>query len=510
MKKNGIIGSAFSLTVSALLVKLLGVLYKVPLSYILTDVGMGYFNTAYSIYGVFYVLSSAGVPKAITCIISENKSNSEEVGYSIYRHAIRLFTIIGLIIGGIYIFLSPFLVSALSNEKALLTVLLIGPSILFVSTGGVARGYLSARGELLHIAISQVLEAILKLVIGIAFARVGVFLNLELKYISALAIVGILIGSACSTVYMLCYIKIRKRRNNIGQKLTIHKEKINRDIMKIALPITFGSFVLTFSNVLDVGLIMNCLSDTGLTDLEANELYGNYSTLAVPMINLLVSLVTPLTVALLPRLVELKVGGRRNEFISEVEKTAMFTALFVSPCAAVYYFYSFDILDILFTSQQSAKGYGFLALLSVGVIFLCMINVINTAHESLGNFGITIVSISIAIITKFALSILIIKTTEIGILSVPLCTTLSNFIAFLFSFIALCKKGIKISIIKTVLLPLVLAILCFGVPFRFVFESGIFAGGFGHLCCLIFASFGVYSLLCFSFLSLKIKKKRNN
>ena len=191
MKKKTITSlfdGALTLTVAALAVKIIGVIYKIPLSYILGDGGMGYFNTAYTVYGFFYVLCSAGVPKAITCIISENLvKNERETAKSVYKTALRFFALFGGAICVVYTLLSPFIVKIIGNEKAFLTMLFIGPSILFVATGGVARGYLSAQRCLAPIAVSQVIEAVFKLCLGLAFAYIGSRLHLYIYVVSALA-----------------------------------------------------------------------------------------------------------------------------------------------------------------------------------------------------------------------------------------------------------------------------------------------------------------------------------
>lgn len=507
MKKNTLINGALSLTVSVLIVKVLGVLYKVPLSYILTDVGMGYFNTAYCIYGVFYVISTAGVPKAITCVIAENDMTNPGTGHIIYKHSLRLFTLIGAALSVLYLASSPFLVNILGNEKALYTVMLIGPSILFVSTGGVCRGYLSSKGVLIPIAVSQALEAVMKLVFGVLFAVLGSQLNLDIKHISALAITGITIGSAVSSIFMYLYIKIKFNELITRQNISINKRLINVNIFKIALPITLGAAVLTCGNLIDVGLIMNSFSSKGITSSEANELYGNYSTLAVPMINLITSLVAPITVAMLPRLIELRTAAKSIEIKREVERDCYLTSLFICPCASVLFFYSFDVLDVLFSSPQSLKGYQPLAILALGVLFLAVLNVLNTAHEAMGHFYIPIISILIGMGVRIALSVLFINKFNYGINSIPLSTTISYFISFMISLLLLNKNGVSVSLFKSVLTPSALSVVCFGIPYFYIYKNGILGGGFMAFFSCNLLSFLFYcSMLALIIMSIKRQK----
>ena len=157
---------AFVLTAATLAVKLLGLIYKIPLSYILSAEGLGYFNTAYTVYSLFYVISVSGVPKAMSILVPSEEGN--EKGYSLYKAAHRAFLMIG---AGLSLFLLIFSFSAsniIGSPDAAFSLIAIAPSILFTAALGVMRGYLNATFWHNEIAVSHVLEALVKLVFGIA------------------------------------------------------------------------------------------------------------------------------------------------------------------------------------------------------------------------------------------------------------------------------------------------------------------------------------------------------
>ena len=485
-KRKAIIDGALSLTVSALVVKILGVIYKVPLSYMLGDSGMGYFNTAYGIYGMFYILSSSGIPKATTCIIGV------------------FFTVLLLLA-------SPLLVRILSNSGALLPLVAIAPSLLFVTVSGVCRGYLSARGRLMPIAVSQILEALLKLALGIGFARLGTLVKADLTTVSALAVLGITVGAAIGSVYLiLCANKINKQYK-ARQKIYLENASLYKRVLKTVLPITLGALIMTFGGLLDIWLIMNSTEHLGITNDTANELYGNYSTLAIPMFNLALSLVTPLTVALLPRLISSRLKGAVTEFKKQLESCILYTVFFVAPCAAVFYFYSFDILDIIFSSWQSARGYSMLSALTLGLVFLSLLNILNTAHEALGNFLPTVSSLAATTLSKLVLSSILIRSTSLGILAIPVSTALSYFVGVIISYLWLVRSGMKISLTKAAALPILFAIISFAVPFKYLFSSGFLAGGFIQLILVLLISGALYVVLCAAcFLAVRVKNVNMN
>ena len=134
---NGIIAGAVSLTLSVIIVKILGYVYKLPLSFLLGDDGMGYFNTAYTIFAFFYMLASGGIPRAVSIIICElREKESEGAGKSAFSVMLRFFFLFGLGCSALLFVFSGALVFWVGNTKAYYSVLCIAPSLLFVAVGG--------------------------------------------------------------------------------------------------------------------------------------------------------------------------------------------------------------------------------------------------------------------------------------------------------------------------------------------------------------------------------------
>ena len=168
---SGAVSGAFSLTVSAIIVKVIGLIYKIPLSHLLGGEGMGYFNSAYTVYGLFYLLCTAGVPKAVTMLVLEIKEGRGRfTERQIVRTATGAFFILGTLVTAAFMLFSAPLSSFIGSSKARATMLAVAPSVLFVSLAGVMRGYLSAEMSFLSVAVSQVLDGVGKLVFGLIFA----------------------------------------------------------------------------------------------------------------------------------------------------------------------------------------------------------------------------------------------------------------------------------------------------------------------------------------------------
>ena len=476
---NAFLKGTISLSLSVIITKILGVSFKVPLSYVLGDEGMGYFNTAYAIYGFFYILCTAGVPKSITLLLAENRvADPKKDDYGILYSGLKLFTKIGVIASLLNIICAPVFARLVGNYYAYHSIISVAPSILFVSLSGVLRGYLNSCEKLTEIAISQLIEGAIKLFLGLSLAFIGVRLGASIYSISALAIFGISVGSVVSFIYMyikaFCYKSNKNTRQNC---ITVQKD-INRKIIKNALPIALSSSLLNLSSTLDLTIIIKRLIDTGVSEKYANSIYGNYTTLAVPMFNLVISVLTPIATSFMPKLSVLSAKNDRNEFSLTLNRLLTVTLLISVPASISFCLYSFDLLDVLFSVQSAAVGAESLIFLSIGLCFLSTLTVTNTALESKGKISSTVISLMFGCVVKIVASYTLIGIRGIGILGAPLGTVLSYALSLITSLIFLEATGVRTyAVVKMIVYGFVGA-LTFYLPYKMIYSTVLLGSSF--------------------------------
>ncbi len=503
---------ALYLTIAVLLTKILGVMFKVPLSYILNDEGMGYFNTAYTIYGFFYVLCTAGVPKAITILVSESENNGRkaEIGETV-KYSLKLFFTIGLFVSIVNLIFAPLMVKILGNNKAIFTFIAVVPSIFFVSCSGVLRGYLNSVGAFFSLAFSQLAEALCKLALGLILAHLGVHLGLSVQYISAFAVTGITIGSMVACVYLYIVTKIKISTENQKQKVCINKKVLRSKIAKISLPISFGAAVLNLAGLLDMWLMIKGVRAIGISEHDANVLYGNYSTLALPMMNLVISIITPITMIYLPILTKRSVNGEEGVFVNLTSKLIHIVAVISVLSSCSFYFYSFDILDVLFSSALSARGAELLICLSFGIVFLSVLTAVNTALEAKGKISVTVFSLLIGAAVKMILGYFLIRTVHIGVLGAPIGSVISYFVSLAISVYYLNRCGVKINILFKIFTHMLLSIIAFLPSFVIIYARGIIRTDIISLTVSLSISILIYGvMLLIWFLLCKTRESVNN
>ena len=434
---SGFISGTFSLTLSAVIVKVIGLVYKIPLASILGDEGMGYFNSAYTVFAFFYLLCTAGVPKAVMILVSEAKARGlvkEEE--RIVKVASRLFLVVGGVMTLIFIVFAAPLARLIGNSKAFATMIAIAPSVVMLALSGVIRGQLSANMRLLDISVSQVIEGLSKLCLGLVFAMVGQRLNLPVEILSALTILGVTFGSFFGLLYLFICSKIKIKKENIGQNIEKWENaQIIRRILSISVPITFSAAIMSITNIIDLGLIMRTLEKIGYGESLAASLYGNYTTLAVPMFNLAISVISPISVAYLPIFTRHCISSDALA-LKRTERSAIeLTAVISAPMMIGMLFFSGEILTMLFPHSEIKIGAPLLCLIVPAILFSSLLLVVNTLLEAKGRVRAPLLSMALGSIAKVAVSYFLITGTDLGILGAPIGTVVSYAVALFVSII---------------------------------------------------------------------------
>lgn len=455
--KSGMIKGAVWLAASGLIVKLLGLLYKIPLSYVLTDEGMGYFNSAYTVYTFFYLICSAGIPKAISILTSSAISDgSDEKVREIYKTAMLIFSALGVAITVIFLLSAKPISVFIGNTGAYFTMIAIAPSIFFTCISGVLRGYFNGAMRFAPIAVSEACSAIGKTLLGLGFAWLGCKFNNSLEIVSAMTILGTTVGSFLGFAYLAMCKRSEKKNVKTKQKkfFSFGSPKITKELFKLSIPITLTAAIGSISSIVDLTVIMRRLQNIGFSEFQSGVIYGNYTTLVIPMLNLIGTLVVPLTSVLLP-FVSKKSTEAVFEMISErISFIIRILFFFIVPATVIFLFRSREVLMILFEDSSAVMAAPLLVMLAPSMIFMPLTAVVNTSLEGMGDTRIPLISLLSGALIKCILTIVLIGNDNFEILGAPFSTGFSYMISFLISFCYIkFAKGVNIKIVRYVISP---------------------------------------------------------
>lgn len=463
--KSAFLSGVVILTVSNLLTKLAGLLFKIPMNYIVGDTGMGYYNSAYSVYTFFYMLSTSGLPVALSVMVSENRAAGNITGAkTVYRAALALFAVGGLIASGIMLFAADSLSEMIRSEKSALSVMIAAPTMLFICISSAVRGYFQGCGNMLPTAVSQLMEALGKLVIGIAAAVYAIRMGYGIHLIAAYAVAGLTLGSLIGMIYLLIAKFIRRDRDLMPEKRSIRNEKqpvghILRRFLTISLPVTVSASVMSLSGMIDTAMIQRVLQNSGMSGETAAALYGNYTSLAVPMFNLPPVLVYPIAYSLVPAVAAAFASGKIGEAREKIQTSLRYAVIIGLPCAMGMTVLADPILCLLYKPESAHMASPLLALLAPSSFFVCILAVTNSILQSCGEERKPVISMMAGALVKGVSSRILLES--VGIAGAPISTLLCYLTVTALNFTFVVRAaGICISIVRVFLSPMLAASLC--------------------------------------------------
>ena len=463
------------LSLSTFAVKIIGLAYKIPMLDLLGAEGMGYFNSAYEIYALLCIIATAGLPIALSMLVSVNIERGDLAAVKkVYRGAMLLFAAIGTIGGAVMLAFADKMAAFIENPEAAPCIRAIAPALLCVCISSAVRGYFQGLGNMTPTAISQLIEAVGKLTLGVLFAALAARAGYDVSNAAAFGILGLSTGTLISALYLLILKLFRDKQNmkspieNIDcQSKSSGKQGVG-ELIRLAIPITLSSTVLGVTRIADMALIMRRLQDIGYSAAGANVIYGSYTTLAVPIFNLLPSLITPLALAVVPRLSAVLLREREEGAEDIVGVALRISVLFSMPASIAIAVYSKQMLDVLFRGEGEAVSIAapLLAALGASVLFSCLITTTNAILQAYGKANVAMISMSIGAALKIGSAYMLIGVEEIGAYGAPLSTLVCNVVitAINFYFINKRAKG-ALGIRELYLRPLLCSAMMISVSF---------------------------------------------
>jgi len=421
------------LSFSTVLVKIVGLIYKIPMLTYLGSVGMGYFNSAYEIYALFCVISTAGLPVALSVLVSGALARGESARVrQIYRAAMTVFVAVGLLGTLVMIAFSRRFCTLIRSEHAYGCILAISPTVFFVCVSSALRGYFQGYQRMLPTALSQIIESVGKLVFGLVLARYAIGQGFGTPTVAAFAGVGLTLGTALSFVYLIIE-KIRfSPEGEEGEDVRTAEDcgtlQIWRSLARLAIPMTLGASLVSMTKLIDMTMILRRLQSIGYSELLANEAYGSYTTLALSVYGLLPTLVNAIALPLVPMLSAAIAAKDCTRQAQMIRSSYQLTALFAIPASLGLAAYARPILSLLFRSDPEAVEIAapLLSYLGMSVFLSCMITATNSVLHAYQAVKRPILSMLGGAAVKILSAYLLIGSPKIAMLGAPISTLLCN------------------------------------------------------------------------------------
>ncbi len=433
------------LAVAGMISRIIGLLYRGPLTSIIGDEGNGYYTSAYNIYTIILLISSYSIPAAVSKVIAQKLAVKE------YRNAHRIFICAlwyVIAVGGIAS-LFVFLFSDLLVKGAAVPVLKIfAPTIFLSGILGVLRGYFQAHRTMLQTSVSQILEQILNAIVSIiaAYVFITVMLGSMDVYVSEAgasllpeqvewntkhAMYGAA-GSALGTgagvliallfmfgIYMLNRGMILRRVKHDKSGKTDSYGSILRLVLSVVTPFILSTAIYNFSTSLNQTIYTNILMGVKeISEAEAYRLYGIYGGKAVVISNIPIALASAMSSAMLPGIAASYARKELSQARMSVGEAIKSTMLISIPAAVGLCVLAKPVTQVLFPQKESLDmAAGLLSALAVSVIFYTLSTLTNAVLQGIGKVNIPVINAAVALVIQTVVLVVLLLFTELGLYS---------------------------------------------------------------------------------------------
>lgn len=493
-KKQNFLHGATLLALATVIVKVIGAVYKIPLQAILGKIGYSYFSSAYDIYTLLLLISTAGLPVAMSRMISEASSLADHARTRrVYNTSRAIFFIIGAVSTALMMLFCKALAASQKQPDAALAIFCLAPCAFLMSVISTYRGFFQGQGNMIPTSKSQVLEAVFKLGAGLVGAVLILQLGGSISLAAAGAILGVTVSCAVSVAYLFWVFHKSAGPEILGEKAPLFCGDTAKKLLAIAVPITIGAAGLQLLIVAETSLYMNRLVEL----LDSGKLQGELvealraevlaeagkagevltaaqinSRIAASMkgiynfgqtiYNLPNSLITPITISIIPAITACLTLGDDKGVKENSESAARITGLLSLPCAVGLMVLSKPIMGLLggYTGVQLDFAAKLLTLLGISVFMRALVLFTNSLMQANGHANIPVINMLTVGAVRMGLVFLLTGNPKLGLLAVPALTALGNAVTAVLNLICLAKVvPHKSAIARNVLRPLIPALL---------------------------------------------------
>lgn len=435
------------MTLGGIISKILGAVYRIPLTNLLGTFAMGLYQLVFPLYGLL-VMAGMGFSVAVSkAVAKERQLNQCAQCKEILSCALLLSGAVGLVLSAIlYLFAYPI---AHLQGNALIgeAYRILAPSVLVVCLSGALRGYFQGQMKMFPSAVSQIAEQLFKLVLGLIFAYRA--LPDEIQAVNGAILAVTLSEIVALAVFVLYYFVERAPRVELGQNPLYCKtsngnltpKRITSQLLKTALPVLFGGILAPLSQLIDSSLMLKFLSG------DATRLYGVWSGPVHSLFTMPVMLSIGISSAILPSVSGKVAIGNMQEVDKKINLALKLNTVIVLPCVIGFIFFSVPIIKLLYGSLSmedillSAK---LLSVVGVGSLFMCYAGTLSSVLQGVGKEYYSLLFTALAMVAKTAINVIFLPSDKVGVFAIAFSTILCYFVSVALSVGFLQRKiGIK-------------------------------------------------------------------
>ena len=428
-KTKSIIGGMTVLGLAGVICKLVGVLYSIPLTWMIGTQGLGVYNAVFPAYNLLLTVSSAGLPVAVSrlvarCLAQDNPRGAKHV----FKTALLLLLGVGSIATIIMLAGSGFLAAASDQPTSRIGFQVIAPCVVIVCVLSAFRGFMQGQQNMVPTAISQLIEQVGKVFLALPMAYLGSRIGIE--YGAAGALLGTTIVEGVALLYMI--LLYMRRRNSFAALPQLNASQpestgsIARQLMALSLPITIGACIVPLSQYIDSIMLVGRLMSTGMTAETASSVYGLFSGTVIRIINIPTALALAVSMSLVPAISSAKAVNDNAAVARQTDLGMRFAFLIGLPCSIgmsvlaepmMRFFYQGSIVE-----EELILGGELLTMSSLTIILFTVVQATTSVLQGLGKQRIPMYTLVAGVVCKIILNYMLIAIPSINIHGAPIAS----------------------------------------------------------------------------------------
>ncbi len=507
MTKTTFVKGAIILAFTGVIVRIIGAAMRIVLAALMGDEGIGLYSYAYPIFATLLTIATAGIPVAISKLVSEKLAlNDPQSAYRVFKIALLIITSSGLLISVVLALGAEFFAINIARDpRAYYPILAISPAIFFVAVMAAMRGFFQGHQLMTPTALSQFVEQIVRVVTSVGL--VVLLLPISLEYAAAGAAFGAVSGGIIGLVVLVVLFYRQKsgifsRYNHIsaGNDAPNSTEVVKR-IVSLSVPITLGSLMVPFYNVIDLVIVSDRLQEIGFAMERATALYGQLTGMALNLMYFPCVVIVGLTISLVPAVSEAFAQKNIPLLHNRIKTSSRLVILFSLPSAVGLFLLSLPILNntatvLLYNNAEAAYPVTFLAW---GVVFFSLYLATTGTLQGMGYALVPVKNMLLGAFVKIVLTWFLTSMPELHIGGAALATSIGFALGAFLNLLQVSKlSGFRYKIreflfkpILSVLIMSVFVIFSYRLVFMFLEEILPFSliNGIATITCIIIGAF---------------------
>ena len=508
LKKNVLVQGSI-LAAASIVVRIIGLIYRIPLTRILGDTAMGYYSYAFEIYSLCLILSSYSLPLVVSKLVSARVVREEyNNSHRVFKFSLAFGAVVGLVATLFLYFVADAYSALISSPNVAIPLRVLAPTIFLFSVMGVIRGYFQGHNNMVPTAISQVVEQILNAVVSIvaAYFMLEAFADKDnqLAYGAAGGTLGTLSGALAAliclvVIYLVHRPLIKARITGETPNVKESYSHIFKVLLATALPVIISQTIYQISGSLDSVIYNMVMTTKGVDEELRSSLWGIYSNKYRVLTNVPVAIASAMGTAVVPSLISEYVVGNLDAVKHRIATVVKFNMIIAFPCAIGFIVLAKPILMLLFGDGSSVSA-GMLQLGGICVVFFALSTVTNGVLQGINRMSLPVIHSAISLVIHVPVLYILLRFTDLNADALVICNCLFPAVVCVLNWLSI-KKHIdyKQETLNTFIMPAICSLIM-GMAVAFIYRLLDFAGN--TVACII--SIGL-AIIIYFFLLIKLK-----